>query len=119
MTTYYDILGVVPGADAMEINKSFNALIRAELDTIDYPRGAMWWFPRLNHIKNITEAMETLCSMDRREVYHRKLAAAGLVCSLCDGMGSIKYGKGSFDKSTKELACQACKGTGKGFEIAS
>lgn len=118
MTTYYDTLGLVPGCDAMEINKAFNAGIRAELDTINYPRGAMWWLPRLQRITELTEAMKTLAHNERRETYHRTLAAAGLVCSLCDGMGHLRFGKGSFDTHGYDsIKCEACKGTGKGFEI--
>jgi DnaJ-class molecular chaperone len=117
--TYYDILGLVPGCDAMEINKAFNAGIRAELDTIDYPRGSMWWNPRLIRINNLTAAMKIIGNGDERATYHRKLAAAGLVCSLCDGMGTIKYGRGTFDQPDGMvcLKCEACKGTGKGFEL--
>lgn len=117
MTTYYDILGLVPGCDALDINMAFNAGIRAELDTIDYPRGSMWWHPRLIRIKELTEAMETLGHGERRTEYHRKLAAAGLVCSLCEGKGQIKYGEGTFLRDGWTLECAACKGTGKGFEI--
>lgn len=116
MKTLYDTLGLVPGCDAMEINMAFNALVRAELDTIDYPRGSMWWYPRLLRIKNITIAMETLSSTDRRDIYHGKLAAAGLVCSLCEGKGRLQYGRGTFvTDSGCTLECAACKGTGKGI----
>jgi len=120
MTTYYEVLGVVPGSDALTINKAFNAEVRAQLDTIDYPRGSMWWHPRLLRIGELTRAMEVLGNGEEREKYHKALAGAGLVCSLCSGMGAIKYGKGTFEQpdGMSSLRCEACKGTGKGFEIA-
>lgn len=118
MKNLYDILGLVPGCDAMDINKAFNAGIRAELDRIDYPRGSMWWTPRIQRISELTEAMKTLSHGERRDEYHKKLAGAGLVCSLCEGHGYLQYGKGTFARDGfTTLKCEACKGTGKGFEI--
>jgi len=124
MTTYYDILGVVPGADDIDLAVAYKTRVLAQFDEAGYDiqrfehSSSMWRGQRINRIAELTTAYQAINNDDKRTIYHKKLAAAGLVCSLCDGKGRIQYGKGTFVRDTGcTLQCEACKGTGKGFEI--
>lgn len=68
--TYYEILGVKPGAKHNDIGLAYNRLVRATKRD-DY-------VPDLKYETKIKEAFEVLSDLDRRERYDRELASARL-----------------------------------------
>jgi DnaJ-class molecular chaperone len=107
MDTLYDILGIVPASSHNEVVEAYQSGVRALLDGGDF-KSSMWWWPNLEKIDEMTQAMKTLVHGDRRHDYNRKLMAQGIICSLCEGRGWNRM-----DGCLTERTCIACDGSGK------
>lgn len=117
MTTYYDILGVVPAITAVELAAAYKAAVLDQFtdDRFDDMRfehaTSMWRGPRLDKIAELTDAYRAINHGDRRDRYNRELVRLSLICPVCQGRGRI------IEDGLTQIQCAACKGTGKGFEI--
>ncbi len=114
MTTYYDILGVVPAIEPPELARAYQDAVLAEFEEQGWGperfqfASSMWRGPRLNRIAELTAAYQLLNHGDKREAYNRRLMKDALICPVCEGRGRIIP-----DRLTS-IKCAACKGTGKG-----
>lgn len=74
VATHYEVLGVAPGAQAVEIRRAY---LRAALATHpDRPAGSAGESTRIRRMQEINEAWAVLRDPDRRRSYDRQLAAA-------------------------------------------
>jgi len=114
-TILYDVLGVSPASTQLDISDAYRRLVKENLGHEGEPNGSVWWRSRLLKINELTAAATILIHGDRRSEYDAKLAADGLICSLCAGSGIIlkdRMGCGG-------TACSACGGTGRGWKFES
>lgn len=119
MTTLYDILGVVPAINDRDLASAYREAVLAQfiengshIENRFVNASSMWRGPRLDRIAELTEAYKLLNHGDRREAYNRRLMKDALICPVCAGRGFI------IENGITQIKCAACKGTGKGFEIA-
>lgn len=114
MKTYYDILGVVPAVNSIELAEAYKEGVFEQFEEpgcgpqrFEHAT-SMWRAERIDKIAELTAAYQAINNGDRRQAYNRKLMKDALICPVCEGRGMI------VPNGITSIQCAACRGTGKG-----
>lgn len=101
MKTYYEVLGVYPGATQQEIKDAFKA--KALVEHPDHGGDPEAW-------RFVQDAYTILKQPVSRAPYDLALETLHGRCQACDGQGFVYKMTTLFDR--KRVECSACKGRG-------